>query len=289
VDDIDIYPDMQQLPSEKQGWTTMTFSLVNIDLAKAMHRLVSAISLSSPSSPPSEELRAQVIREVGARVEKRVERCNPVIPKQRLTLTCSRFMVRKLDFITRIQWMVLQRPGPHADFVTEENLIEALEILESKLTTDHGLLKQYMWTNKAFPQYHVTLYILLHLCFKPDSPSVNVERAWAAVETMSALELLDGSSTGYGSKAAVLAALKTKAVSVRERFQRQELEENMRNADHDVGLAPREALAEGEDQFSCQIRNAGSSIFSVDDLNEWPAWTTFAQGFQLDSPGEFWE
>ncbi|KAH8885868.1 hypothetical protein GQ53DRAFT_750931 [Thozetella sp. PMI_491] len=285
IDDTDIYPEMQQLPNEKQGWTAMTLSLININLAKSMQMLASVVTASSPSSPPSEERRAHLIEEARARMEKQLESCNPVIPRQRITCNCSRFMLRKLTFTTKIQWSVLQRPGPHADFITEENLLEALEILEEKLNTDDSFLKQFSWHNKAFPQYHVTMYVLLHLCIKPDGPSI--ARAWAAVEAMIAVELEDEPSTVFGSKYAVLAALKAKATAIRERMPRQEPGENKENGEQNIEPASIDGSAERRDHALYQFGDGDSWNFGAAD-HEWPPWETFAQRFQLDSPDAYW-
>ena len=211
VDDADLFPGMKELPAAKAGWTPMTFSLVNIELVKSMQRLAVLALSSSPSSPPREAVRAQIINETRAQIDQRLERCNSVIPQHRLTLFCSAFLLRKLDFITRQQWLSLQHPGPREDFATEEDLVEALEILEPRLVSEDDLLKQYAWARKAYPQYHVAMYVLWHLCVKPEGPSV--DRAWRAMESLFSHEQWDEFTTGYGSKSAVLAALRAKAVS----------------------------------------------------------------------------
>ena len=151
---------MEELPAAKSGWTSMTFSLINIELVKSMQKLATIAASSSLSSPPSEDVRASVINETRALIEDRLEGCNPVIPQHRMTLFCSRFLLRKLDFVTRQQWLLLQHSGPCEDFIAEKNLIEALEILEPRLVSEDDMLKQFAWAKKAYPQYHVTMYIL---------------------------------------------------------------------------------------------------------------------------------
>ena len=236
IDDTDIYPDMKDLPDPKNGWTAMTFSLINIELGKSMQNLVSIAANSSPSAPPDEDARAGVIKDLSARIQDYLRYCNPVIPLHRMTLLCSRFLVRKLNFITRLQWSFLQHTGKRTEFATEENLVEALEILEPRLFSDDGLLKQFTWARKAYPQYHVTMYVLWHLCVKPDGP--NVDRAWKAVDIHFNQELLDPSTVGFGSKSTVLDALKTKAASIRAKHQetrREKMRSNDGSPHHNSG------------------------------------------------------
>jgi len=95
------FTDMQQPPEPKAGWTAMTFSLINIDLAKTVQKLLTLAASSSPSSP-REEIRAQIMKDCKIRMENWLSYCNLVIPQQRLALSCSRFAFRKLDFTTRL-------------------------------------------------------------------------------------------------------------------------------------------------------------------------------------------
>lgn len=287
LDDMDLYPEMPQLPPARESWTAMTFSIIYIDLAKTIQKLSSIATAASFSSPPREEVRMQIMRDTSARIEKWLPYCNSVIPLHRLTLHCSRFLFRKLDFITRLQWSLLQRPGPHADFVTDENLIEALDILEPRLCGDDEMLKPFTWARKAYPQYHVTMYILLHLCVKPEGPSI--ERAWAAVETLFSRELWDESTIGFGSKWRVLTALKAKAMTIRDKSRKQRRGRGAEITHPISDPAPREVTAESEGRFAHLRQDPGNDWpDSYIGTDEWPNWATLVQGFQLDTPDVFW-
>ncbi|KAF2259935.1 hypothetical protein CC78DRAFT_524049 [Lojkania enalia] len=216
IDDVDISPDMQQAPEPKVGWTAMTFSLINIDLAKTVQKILTLAASSSPSSPPREEIRAQIINESKIRMENWLSYCNPVIPQHRLALACSRFVFQKYDFITRLQWDLLRHTDPQVDFATEANLIEALDLIFPMINEDE-LLKQYAWARKVYPQYHVTMYVLWHLCVRPEGP--NVDRAWQAIETLFSDDMRDDSTTRLGSKPSVLTALRAKAMLIRQKIQ----------------------------------------------------------------------
>ena len=280
VDDTDLHPEMRWLPAAKEGWTAMTFSLINIDLAKSMQMLADVAASSSPSSPPSEEVRAQVIKKTKLLIEKWLAHCNPVIPHHRMTLLCSRFLLRKLDFVTRLQWSLLQRADPHTDFATEENLIEALEILKPRLYSEDGLLKQFAWARKAYPQYYVTMYVLWHLCVKPDGPSV--EKAWETVESLFSSELWEESTVGFGSKSAVLVALRAKALSVRDDIRK------AKYSDRSSGFGLR-GSAEGENFSAHHFGDEDGDELDLGDTDEWSDWAALVQGFEFDSPDVYWQ
>ncbi|KAJ4186737.1 hypothetical protein NW755_007469 [Fusarium falciforme] len=264
INDEDLSPDMKELPPEKRGWTAMTFSLVYIELAKAIQKLATAVS--SPS--PSEETRRKIIEEARSKVMKRVDECGSVssgLPQYRLTVHCARFLLRKLDFFTRQQWLALQHPGSREALATEDDLLEALEILEPRMFGDEPLLGQYGWARKAYPQYHVTMYILWHLCTRPNGP--HVDRAWRAVEGVFSTELADEFADRVGSKPAVLAALKSKAEALRKQSATKPSNGPLEEPGESQGV-PVGAL-DGLNFEDSVLDNGG---------DEWLPWTSMMQG-----------
>jgi hypothetical protein len=306
VDDASLYPEMEKLPAAKHGWTEMTFPLINIDLSRVMQQLAAAAasaSLSSSSSPPSEEARQEIMRRARRQIENRLQGCNPVIPKHLLTISCAHHLLRKLDFTSRLQWILLRPPGsstPHDDLVTEENLNEALEILGPRLVPENDLTSRFTWARRAYPQYHIVLYILWYLYTKPNDP--HAERAWAAVDTIFAREIEDETrpqAHGAGFKSAVLVALKAKALAAREATTQQRPHHHHHHHHHHSNSQPGndESRPRGPfvsllDQGRWTVRYDGQGGVrhdmpgvdggDDDDGNQWPDWTTLVQSFQPD-------
>ncbi|KAF3766365.1 hypothetical protein M406DRAFT_290817 [Cryphonectria parasitica EP155] len=290
VHDTDLTPDMVSPPKPREGWTTMTFSLIAIELFKTMQTLAAMAATSPPTSPPSEAVRAKTIQELRARLDEWMAWCNPVIPQQRLTLFCARFLLKKTDFVTRLQWILLQqRAGLHSDFATEENLDVALEILERKMYKDDGLLKQFAWTRRAYPQTNVMLYVLLHLCVKPEGPLI--DRAWGAIEAFFAEDVPREPATGLGPKLLVLVVLRKKAVAVREKL-------HSRRPGLGRDGAPEPGLALGEHSSSTSVAGVGGPAVGLEhtvadeygldnSLVDWPDWAALVQDFQLDTTDVF--
>lgn len=287
VNDLDLRPEMKEPPVPRTGWTAMTFPLITIEMSKTMQKLAAMAASASPSSPPSEDVRAEIMRDLRARAERRTVHCNPVIPQQRLAIVCTSFILTKLDFITRLQWILLrQRAGLHSDFATEENLAEALGLLQPRLYEGDGLLKQFAWTRHAYPQYHVIMYVLLHLCVRPEGPSI--DRAWRSVDQFLEDEMQCQPAITFGSKLAVLAVLRAKAVTLRDKLQgRRPAGGNRDGGDHESGVASMEGPSESE-TLSASIRGNVGNEYGFDANGEdWPDWATLVQDFHLDTSDVF--
>lgn len=267
----------------------MTFSLINIGLGKAMQEITDMAMLSSPSSPPSEEARKRVIQEMTAAAEERLVDCNHSIPQQRLTLVCTRFLIRKTDFLTRVHWILLhERAGLDADFTSEENLIEALDILEDRMHLKDEMLGQFSWTMKAYPQYHILMCVLLYLCRRPEGPAV--DRAWRAVDTFFEEEVQNGITADSGSKLYLLAALKTKAQSMRKQVQSKPSESRARNNANEHDSASQRGSSTHTGSAPTLMDDVTRLELGVDaNMGGWPKnWADIAHEFQLDNPGVSW-
>ncbi|EWY79894.1 hypothetical protein FOYG_16959 [Fusarium oxysporum NRRL 32931] len=290
VDDADLYPEMEALPTPRPGLTTMTFPLINYHIARAVHRLAGIVAASIPSTPPQESVRMQIIDEIRVQIEQWLKNCNPVIPRHRLALLASRLALRKTDLISRQQWLALHHLDSRETFATEENLIEALEVLELGLQMwDDEMLKPYSWLWKANPEYHVTMFLLWHLCMKPEGP--NTDRAWNVVERL--FSLRDSIEEGLGSRAAVLAALKGKAETIRESTRRSgSVANEVPGQGTNHMITPSEDHFKTVDSWGCLQRSSkGNENDWSRDPNEMPDWGPLVEGFHLggqDFPGILW-
>ncbi|KAH6657802.1 fungal-specific transcription factor [Truncatella angustata] len=213
IHDDDLYPEMDELPPERKGFTRMVFPLAGIEHMRAWAQL-SNIAASSPG-PHTEEARLGFIEPVKERIGQYLQACNPVIPQQRVVLNVSSLLMRKLDIVTKHQWRTLQEPGARKNLATEVDLAEAVDFIEDslKIRLDELTMPYHRWCIHSFPQYHMLLYILWHLCVRPEGPSV--ERAWAAVNTTFDQVQTQQLGLGIGSKWPVLQALKAKATAIR--------------------------------------------------------------------------
>ena len=218
VDDNELDPAMSELPPSKSKWAEMTYPLI---VMKANHALQ---ELSSTSNESNEPTRREAVRRLTAHIEEYSRNCNPNIPIQRATMLFTRIILRKLDFVSHQQLMnqsqsqTGSKPEDRKALATEEHLVSACEILESNLQIrSDDLLRGFRWAFEAYPQYHLLLYVLWHLCVKPSGP--NVGRAWYAVEASfgrGSTNAERDTITVTGPKLAILEMMRKKAMQFRQ-------------------------------------------------------------------------
>jgi hypothetical protein len=266
VNDADIFPEMEELPIERTGWTCMTFSLINVDLAKTMEKLK---AVNPSTSTLRKEWRDSIVKEVHTKIRARLENCNPVTPHQRLTVHCTDYLLRKLDFVTKQQWDLLQK-NSNESVLNAQTLVAALSILEARTSGDDPFLAQFSWAKKAHPQYHVTLYVLWYLCNKPQGP--HVKRAWRAIDSIFEQEMAHDFIGCTGAKPDVLKALRTKAETLRKN-----LDAPTARAGYNIEpTAPAELEAMEDPLKFIECFNFDDDIF--EDGIPWFSWTSLLQG-----------
>ena len=215
VNDTQLDSNMTTLPKSQSGWTEMSFSLVIMEVTKALQETYLR-DLRSPVKQENNELWQELIRSLTLRCqEKYFQYCDQNIPAQRATYLLGNVLLLKLHLVTR-KYPPISHPKnkdnkQNLPGTTEEDMVRAIEILEmSKQFFTDDMLQGFRWIFEAYPQYDVLMYVLWRLCVQPDGP--NVERAWELAITC--FELY--SSRAVGWKWAVLEKLRMKAGGIRE-------------------------------------------------------------------------
>lgn len=283
VEDSDLYPEMTELPPERKSFTAMTFTLNQIDIANASYRLANIAAAATPESPPSEEARLEIINEMKSRVNSRLKYCNMVVPRQRHTLFISTYVMRKVDLITRQQWTSLRCPGKRDSWATEADLKEAVSTLEYglKISSDE-LLKPFSWATKAYPQYHILMYVLWHLCVRPTGGGV--DEAWAAVDSVFEKQTWDNMREGFGLKSAVLDALYAKARGIKDKIRDAAAVGLASAAAEDAQV---QAAIDGDAALSSSwpfgLGNAQGEGYEMLGEDGFPDWGSLVRGLQMDA------
>jgi len=277
LDDADLYPAMERLPPPRVGWTRMTMAVVSIDVAKTWSKLLQLDC--SPANDSLEATRAQIVGDLRRRTEKILQHCTPVVPQQRMTVRIARLIMRKLDVVTRQQWQAMSPSTGQRLLLTEETLMDAVSVLdEADSMWSDELLRQFRWTMRSYPQYHLILYILWHLCINPESP--HAARAFDAVEDHLAQIRLQQDAPIRGSKWIVLMALRSKAMSMRAKSQNHEASGSnpgrVACLSRDDDAAPREISPSDGEVVDVAV---GMGPFD----QGLPDWHTLVQDLQLDS------
>ncbi|KAF4965701.1 hypothetical protein FSARC_6541 [Fusarium sarcochroum] len=264
--DHDLFPEMKELPPSRPDWTRMTLPLCNNQASRAWSQLFQMST--STDGIPGEDARKQVIKKAMERVEEILERCNPVIPEQRMTIRIARMIIRKVDVVSRRQWQTLRQSDSRCPKVTEGDVLEAVELLElaNGMWQDDDM-EPFHWISRAFPQYHMMLCILRNLCVCPWGP--HSSRAFAAVEFhLDSFKVLEnGPLTGL--KWTVLMTLRERALLIM-----QKVEENSKG------------VQEGQNKPQAGFEGSGDGVQEVQQNVEgdfaMPDWNTILEEFPLD-------
>lgn len=212
IEDSDLDPDMKELPPPRKGWTRILSVLVNIHICQTWSDLLQ-LSWSTPSTPPPYEARDRIVARLVETSENLIKGCNPVIPMHKLTIITCRFIVRKLDFVTRQQWEAHHHPEQQELLATEETLLEALGLFEEgeKMLEDE-LLRPYLWSMRSYPQYHLMLFILWNICLQPRRSCAL--RAFNAVQDYVKVMEKTGTAVLRGPKWTIFKALMARAATL---------------------------------------------------------------------------
>lgn len=188
INDVDITPDMDDFPAEKNGCTDMSFCLIRFEVSNTFRRINYI-----PPGPPKQctehlagitlQEKEKWITECHQRLEERyLKDCDMSVPLFWVTATVARLMMSKM-------WLMVYHPFQRQDGGTtlppetkEKLFITSLENIEySNLLETEARTMKWGWLFKTYMQWHALAFILSELCHRMSGDLV--ERAWVAVES----------------------------------------------------------------------------------------------------------
>ncbi|TXC01061.1 hypothetical protein FocTR4_00008099 [Fusarium oxysporum f. sp. cubense] len=232
--DSDLFPGMKELPPSRPDWTRMTLPLCCNQSSQAWAQLFQMSG--SADGIPDEDVRRRLIKDAVEKVEGILQRCNPVIPEQRMTIRTARLILCKVDVVTRRQWQILRSPDDRQPpMATEAEVTEAVELLElsNSMWQDDDLIA-FQWLARAFPQYHIMLFILRHLCVCPRGELA--KRAFTAVEIHLGYFKTSGNGPLNGLKWTVLTTLRERAFLLMQKVERESVNVQQDERSHQMGF-----------------------------------------------------
>ncbi|KAL2863150.1 putative C6 transcription factor [Aspergillus lucknowensis] len=196
VNDSDLTADMVHPPTERDGPTEMTLSLIGWEAISIVRKVsfipphcrqarttTSNSSLAELSLPEREAL----AQELQTRLETRyLQYCNPADPFLFVSSTVAKLIIARV-------WLMVHYPRKQADSSKEiapaspqaslqdrifPLSIELLELSCSLLC--NGSVAHWAWRFDTYLQWHAVALVLSEICTRP--PCRDCDRAWAAVE-----------------------------------------------------------------------------------------------------------
>lgn len=285
IEDSDLDPNMKELPPPRQGWTRILSVLVNIHICQTWQDLLQ-LSWSSHSTPPPYEARDRIVEKLVETSEELIRGCNPVIPMHKLSVVTCRFIVKKLDFVTRQQWEAHHHPEQQELLATEETLLEALGLFEEgESMLEDELMRPYLWAMRSYPQYHLMLFILWNICLQPRRSCAL--RAFKSVEAYVKTMERTGTAVLRGPKWTIFKALMARAATL---IPSDAQGENSRENQMPVRTVPADAKGDQVPGPGMMLGSTTRKFVEMSDagmLEEMqyvPDWSTLLQGFLQESP-----
>lgn len=187
INDEDISPDMKEPPTEREGATQMTFSLIRFEITAALRR----VSYKCPTgklpignAQPPIETCGNLIQVVNRRMEERyIKHCDMNVPIYWVCATVARLILAKL-------WLIIHHPmtrhdrKAHISQVSRENLfLTSIEVIEfSRLLETNEHTSKWGWLFRTNMQWHCIAFVLSELCVRPLCPIT--DRGWYVVNSV---------------------------------------------------------------------------------------------------------
>jgi hypothetical protein len=312
INDNQIFPDMRQLPIETEGWTDMSFFLIQTLSCRLLEPVlgsreqfsVNVLSEISEKRKMIEEHKQHAIKKHGISGETSDDL--PRIAIQHLTTAC-----KKMEFILQLREEIdIQKQKGHQGNVSDRQKPSfklACDTLESNYRLLKGDLSSgFKWLFTTYTQWYALAYVLRCLCSSPCGPGA--ERAWALIEECFPHEIttenLIGINASYGQDSVwkCLSLLRQQALLLRDaqlatedriqpRSERRpsqgfRLDEHLQNpevlSDHsaEIGMSLSDpGILHEHELISDSSQNIFSSLdFPISDFPFLPEWNTIING-----------
>jgi hypothetical protein len=197
VNDVDIHPDLAELPPESDGWTEMTFFLIQLETVDLMRSILLLGPLDSKDDNGISFLRSK---------REELENCHSWLVAKYLRkgdatraicFTAAKHhhcACAKMRFILQIQEQQYNhkrssaaQSGPHsapaapaATTTDDDPFAAACDLLETSYQLQTSKIgERFAWLHKIYTQWYALAYVLRCMCIWPDHPGV--ANAWDVV------------------------------------------------------------------------------------------------------------
>ncbi|GAD93522.1 conserved hypothetical protein [Paecilomyces variotii No. 5] len=233
VNDNQICPDMTRLPEESDGWTEMSFFLIQTESCRLLHPILDTPGQHSADTLLDIAAKRKVIEEHGeylfAKYSTSSGSSTP-IELSRIAMQHVTTAARKMKFVLQLREEIskAKQKGTREDStpdVLKPSFKLACESLESNyLLLKEGLASRFKWFFNIYTPWYTLAYVLRCLCSSPCG--FETERAWVLVEELFPRGMnFHGHSAGihdeYGNSSIwrCLNVLRYKALSSRQQAQ----------------------------------------------------------------------
>ncbi|GAM89560.1 hypothetical protein ANO11243_075990 [Dothideomycetidae sp. 11243] len=184
VNDADLQPDMDTLPSDRTGATEMTFCLFKYEISRHMLNNDARFGAARPNGLQPAK---QSLTDLEATLEEKfLKFCQPVVPVQFLTTIMARSLVCKLNQLA--QHRRSRHHTDDAEQMTSAQLNTTLSLATKSVQYDNLIhcnrsLAGYRWHVHFYFPWGAPIFILKILASRPDWDT-EMQGAWRQIEEL---------------------------------------------------------------------------------------------------------
>ncbi|KAF7162570.1 hypothetical protein CNMCM5623_007816 [Aspergillus felis] len=188
VNDDQIYPDMTHFPAESDGWTEMSFFLIQTESCRVIHPILDNQQQHSADTLLDIREKRKVIQNPGQYLSAKygispgsgTPTDLPRIATQHVTTAC-----KKMEFVLQLREEICMRKQNEAQDDATPDVLKlsfklACDALESSHVLLEGLAWRFKWFFKMYTQWYALAYVLR--CLRSSPCGFEADRAWALVE-----------------------------------------------------------------------------------------------------------
>ncbi|KIV83881.1 hypothetical protein PV11_05869 [Exophiala sideris] len=228
VNDNQLYPDMTRFPVELDGWTEMSFFLIQTESCRLLHPVLDTHEQHSADALLDITEKRKIIQQRSQYLSGKYS--GTPTDLSRLTVQHGTTAYKKMEFVLQLREEISMRKQKRAQDDTTPDVLKpsftlACDGLESNyVLSKGGSASRFKWFFNIYTPWYALAYVLRCLCSSPCG--FETEHAWALVEELFPRAMkLHGHSVGshdeygHGSIWRYLEMLRNQALSSRQHTQ----------------------------------------------------------------------
>ena len=181
INDSDIEPETSQTPTEREGITDMSFSLVSFKICKVTRQMMAQ---GAKEAAPGVEEQSRLVTEIYQKLDEGYLQYSEGSDSiaYRVGVMVARLTMAKMTLFIYLP-LLFSSPSKHfSDTIKTKLLVAAIETAEyNHALNAEQAYRHWHWVFQTYTHWHAVVYLLLEISRRPWSPTV--ERAWMALHS----------------------------------------------------------------------------------------------------------
>ncbi len=178
INDVDINPESEQMPTERDGLTDMSYACINFETGDIMMQMM------APGVRDDVKNQSHLLNKLRHKFEQGYFQYTTKSGNIAywVAVTIARLVTAKMTLIIFLP-VLFSSPSEHvSDEIRTKMLVSAIEVAEynHELNAEQAC-RQWRWIYQTYTHWHAIVYLLIEISRRPWSPIV--ERAWVALHS----------------------------------------------------------------------------------------------------------